>query len=105
MAGKPRRHVVTYQDTWAPGEPVAASLPARLEAGQSRTFRLPTGPWPSSASARLTLRCEGPAPQAFVNGWSVASAIPPGAMRDGDTIVDVIANGAVTIQGVEIDIG
>lgn len=44
LLGKDRRHVVTYQDTWAPGEPVAHPLPAELKANQWRAFRVPTGP-------------------------------------------------------------
>jgi hypothetical protein len=102
---KRRRHVFTYQDTWAPGETVAVGLPARLEAGQTRTFRLPTGPRPSGQSIRLSLACEGPAPRAFVNGSPIAEAVPESAMRDGDTIIDLVAAAAVTVHRVEISIG
>ena len=52
LAGKARRHVVTYTDTVAPGEVSAAALPAALEAGRWRAFRLPVGP------ADATLRTE-----------------------------------------------
>jgi hypothetical protein len=46
MAGKPRRHVVTYADTWAPGEPQAIALPRSCGPGGLAEFRLPTGPAP-----------------------------------------------------------
>jgi hypothetical protein len=58
MAGKSRRHVVTYSDTWAPGEPQAIALPHPCAAGRSVEFRLPIGPTPlpgQSAQVRMGL--------------------------------------------------
>ncbi|WP_135553464.1 glycoside hydrolase family 10 protein [Paenibacillus cymbidii] len=46
MAGKPRRHIVTYSDTWAPGEAAGFQLPAACPPGRFREFRLHVGPRP-----------------------------------------------------------
>lgn len=59
LAGKPRRHVITYSDTWAPGEPSAAQLPKTLSAREWASFRLHCGPPLSSSTIRLQLEdCE-----------------------------------------------
>ncbi|PKO20768.1 MAG: hypothetical protein CVU38_18320 [Chloroflexi bacterium HGW-Chloroflexi-1] len=55
LAGKPRRHVVTYSDTWAPGEPEAASLPTRCEKGKTAEFRLHIGPKPQSGKSTVLI--------------------------------------------------
>lgn len=59
LAGKPRRHILTYADTWAPGEPRAIPLPASCAAGRSAAFRLPTGPRPERAEVRAYLGIHG----------------------------------------------
>ncbi|MFN7938110.1 MAG: hypothetical protein U0R19_32575 [Bryobacteraceae bacterium] len=59
LAGKPRRHVVTYPDTWAPGEPQAIALPQTIGKGQWRAFRVPIGPLPASGKAEVRLGVEG----------------------------------------------
>ncbi|MBI4891454.1 MAG: hypothetical protein HY821_12580 [Acidobacteria bacterium] len=56
LAGKPRRHVVTYSDTYAPGEPSGAQLPKTLQAGEWAAFRLHVGP--RLSKAKLRLQCE-----------------------------------------------
>jgi len=43
VRGKLRRHVVTYQDTWAPGEKPAYKLPVETEAGRWFAIRIATG--------------------------------------------------------------
>ncbi len=59
LAGKHRRHIVTYADTWAPGEPAAAQLPKTLAADEWASFRLPLGPRLAQARVRLELEdCE-----------------------------------------------
>lgn len=58
MAGKSRRHVMTYADTWAPGEPQAIALPCSCPSGRSVEFRIPVGPAPlpgQQAQVRLGL--------------------------------------------------
>ncbi len=46
LNGKPRRHILTYADTWAPGEASAIALPRDCKPGRWCGFRLPTGPKP-----------------------------------------------------------
>lgn len=55
LAGKPRRHVVTYSDTWAPGEQQGSQLPKTIRAGGSGVFRLHTGPALRNAKVRLEI--------------------------------------------------
>ena len=68
LAGKTRRHVATYADTWGPGEASAALLPKSAGAGNWFALRLATGPkWTGRAEVRLA--CDGPAPAELrVNG-------------------------------------
>lgn len=67
LEGKPRRHVITYPDTWAPGEPQAIPLPQSIGKGQWRAFRIPTGPLPRKASIEIRLGVE----QAQAGEWKV----------------------------------
>jgi hypothetical protein len=62
LRGKPRRHIVTYSDTWAPGEQQGAQLPKTVRPGGWVTFRLHAGT--GLTSARLRLEIEGEAPPA-----------------------------------------
>jgi hypothetical protein len=55
LAGKARRHVVTYADTWAPGEAQGAQLPKSVGAGEWTSFRLHVGPRLRQSSIRLEL--------------------------------------------------
>jgi len=58
LAGKARRHVVTYPDTWAPGEPPGRMLPASF--GQGTTaLRIDTGPRPTAPEASLFVDVDG----------------------------------------------
>jgi hypothetical protein len=122
LRGLPRRHVLTYTDTWAPGEPAAAALPARLETGSWRAFRLATGPVDAALRPVVRLGIAGPAEgwRVRVNGaeavriadeaprrpWPKAPAltfgVPPGAMRPGDTVVDVRAASPGAVEWVEV---
>jgi hypothetical protein len=70
LAGRRRRHVVTYADTWAPGEARGHLLPASLGQGAWGEFRVPIGPAPSGASVAVRLAVDGAAPEA-VSTWSV----------------------------------
>ena len=49
----PRRHVVTYSDTWAPGEVEVYALPARCGPGQTAAFQIHIGPRPTSGKVRV----------------------------------------------------
>ncbi len=63
MAEKPRRHIVTFTDTWAPGEiPTwakdesrAALLPASSLKNEWQEFRVPIGPKPNSGKVMAVL--------------------------------------------------
>jgi hypothetical protein len=44
MAGKSRRHIVTNDDTTAPGQTPTLVLPQNLPAGAGANFKIPTGP-------------------------------------------------------------
>lgn len=122
LDGKPRRHVVTYTDTWAPGEPQAYLLPAVFEAGRWRAFRVATGPAEVKLRVKVRIGLKGE-----IGGWVVrvngveatlvgleqperpwsdlpvyGFAVPAEALRDGDTVVEVTARGAGTVEWVEV---
>ena len=61
LRGKPRRHVLTYADTWAPGEPRAVPLPVACKPGQWTAFRIHTGPKPNLGEVIAALGVEGEA--------------------------------------------
>lgn len=125
MAGKPRRHVVTYSDTFAPGEPVTPpQLPVACTPGKLTEFRIPTGPKPAR-SAFVLLGIEG-ADAASAAGWEVrlngepcaaagtramsapspgpmaAFGIPLAAMNRGYNLVEVVARSSAKLVWVEI---
>ena len=50
-----RRHVVTFADTWVPGEPEAHLLPAECKKGKTAAFRIPIGPRPQKGTAQVYL--------------------------------------------------
>ncbi|MBM3783402.1 MAG: hypothetical protein FJW30_03530 [Acidobacteria bacterium] len=60
LRGKVRRHVVTYQDTWAPGEKPAHKLPVDTEAGRWFAIRIPVGETKGPARLRLGVRGADP---------------------------------------------
>ena len=127
LSGKPRRHVVTYPDTWAPGEASAALLPKSAQPGEWLTFRVATG-GPRWRRAEVRLACEGAAPPQEVRvnasapcrylGRALAeqAAAPwpvhemhawsmPTEANAAETVIDLRAapnSGALTIHWVEI---
>lgn len=58
LAGKPRRHVVTFADTWAVGEPRAFALPAVCSADGWAEFRVHIGPKPDAGDVKVVLGIE-----------------------------------------------
>lgn len=77
IEGKTRRHVVTYTDTWATGEPQCSALPTLCQENGWQEFRINIGPKPDSGNALLVLGIEsGDISQesisVFVNGKIVA---------------------------------
>jgi hypothetical protein len=61
MAGKARRHIVTNDDTWAPGQTLTLLLPQDLAGGARVNFRMPAGPAPIDGQAvQVRLSVEDP---------------------------------------------
>ncbi len=129
LAGKARRHVVTYADTWAPGEPRAQALPSQPGAGQWVAFRVATGPKPSASEVTVCLGVEGGA-AADAKGWQVrvngdlceargavdlpkpkpvcpvyAFAVPLASVNRGYDCVEVCPDKAAKIVWVEMAVG
>ena len=124
LTGKPRRHVLTYSDTWAPGEPQAIPLPAEIQAGGWGAFRLHIGPAPLTGRAHVCLSHSGTVlPQVRVNGVRCDVSytpmhlsapepadppqqfvIPPQVLVDGYNVIEVHATESLTVQWVEIAI-
>jgi len=123
LSGKSRRYVVTFADTWAPGEPRAYPLPATIRIRQAGAFRLPTGPPLASGEATVLLgildgdvegmevRLNGavcaplgmrelpaPAPEFPVYAFN----IPPAALHRGDNVIEVRPTREVTLGWIEI---
>ncbi len=131
MAGKPRRHILTYSDTWAPGEPVAGNgLPADAAPGRWRQFRLAAGPRPQPGKAVVALGIEKASPDqlrqwelrlnsellTFSNEYKPAHTAPPGCplfawsipaglLLRGYNLVEVKSASEGVIHWVEIAIG
>jgi hypothetical protein len=122
LRGKERRHIVTYTDTWAPGEATGSLLPARLDAGAWRAFRIATGPVDAALkpvvrigvttdAAKWTVRLNG-VPAAFRSAGKSEHPGPkslvytfdgvPSALRAGDTVVEVTAVSAGAVEWVEV---
>ena len=126
MRGKVRRHVLTYADTWAPGEPQAVSLPVTCNPGEWKAFRLHTGPKPDSGRVVVVLAAvpddaaDGQSLQVRVNGESCtylgpvdtgkpkppspayAYRVPLFAMHRGYVLIEATSGRQVTFNWIEI---
>ncbi len=115
LAGKARRHVVTYTDTWAPGEARRALLPAPVRPKDWSAFRIATGPVDGALAARVRLgleagasaedwtvrvnnveaRLHGREPAGKTRPWPSGAVwrfdVPQGVVRGGDTVIEVTA--------------
>jgi len=129
LRGKRRRHVLTFADTWAPGEPRAVSLPATCKPGQWRAFRLHTGPKPEPGEVIAALGVEGGtlvdsgSLEVRVNGELCASlgaielpkprpdfpvcafSVPLAAMHRGYNLIEVMTRKELKLGWVEFSIG
>jgi hypothetical protein len=131
MAGKPRRHVLTYSDTWAPGEPIGRNgLPAEADKGRWHEFRLAVGPRPASGAVTVALGVENGSIDdlrrwvvrlngelvAFSGELKLARTTPPACplfawragasgLQRGYNVVEVQTNSKATIHWVEIGMG
>jgi len=128
MQGKPRRHLVTYPDTWAPGEPKAVSLPLNLNPKQPGEIRINIGPRPQNQQTRVILgleQAEQPNEPAFevrVNGALAQFAqpansrvpatpmhllsflVPESALQDGYNLIEIYPTEKCRVVWVEISI-
>jgi hypothetical protein len=122
LKGRPRRHILTFSDTHAPGETAAVALPRRLKANQTALFRVPVGPLLAAAEVRLLV--EGQIGELRVNGEVCASfagsavskptPIHPSAVGQpftawriprpisGSVVIDAVSSSECTIHWVEI---
>jgi len=116
---KPRRHIVTYQDTWAPGETPNHSLPVNLEANKYATFRLVTGPAAKAATIRLGLT--NPDVKVRINNIETSPGKPIAPTHPGpniplhefqsqftqstENVIEVAAQSPTRIEWVELSIG
>jgi len=80
-SSQPRRHVVTYKDTWAPGEQPNYSLPVDLQPNRYATFRLQTGPAATNAKVRLGLT--NPNVKVRLNNIELPAGNPIDALKPG----------------------
>ena len=127
----PRRHVITYSNTWAPGEQEVYALPARCDLGQTAAFQVHIGPRPTSGKVRVFIglakegNCDTTPLKVRVNGKLCAASesappthihpvvktmagfdVPLSAVKDGYNSVEV-ASSAIEpgkIVWVEIDV-
>jgi hypothetical protein len=129
MAGHPRRHVLTFADTWAVGELPAVTLPTAIGAGGWHAFRLHIGPSPIVGEAWVVLAIDpasdtsGEALSVRVNGELCGPAeaailskpcpeepawryrVPVAALRDGYNVIELHAREALTVTWVEVALG
>ncbi len=113
---QPRRHIVTYKDTWAPGESPGASLPVQLETNRWTAFRLLTGPAASTASLRLGLTSPNVSVRLNAEQLATGQLIDPQKpgpniplyefaakqLLPGENVIEVTANTPTRIEWVEI---
>ena len=125
---KSRRHVVTYSDTWVPGEARAQRLPQTVAPGSCESFRVHIGPKPEDSAVyivlglkqempgsgkNLTVRTNGelcgyiqtlglkkPVPE----GIAYCFSVPDGAVKEGYNYIEVISSTEACILWVEMDI-
>ncbi len=116
LAGKPRRHVLTYADTWAPGEAQPSQLPRSVKPDEWVAFRLDVGPSTAKTTVRLELE-DAELAEVRVNGEVCRASAPvqakPGPERgfrcwdyekslSGTAVVEARARTAGRIHWVEI---
>jgi hypothetical protein len=123
LRGTTRRHVVTFTDTWAPGEPRASLLPASLAPDTWGAFRLMAGPAPGEGEESYVILFAEPKPgnaRVLVNGTACVPAegvspgdpkpdlpvaafrIPAGAQKAGPNLIELSCGQALDIEWVEL---
>jgi hypothetical protein len=71
MAGKSRRHLVTFDETWAPSEKPEHLLPRDFPPGSKFKFKIPTGPSPVKGQAVQARLAVGPFESGNVPKWKI----------------------------------
>ncbi len=128
MAENPRRHVVTFTDTWAIGEPQSATLPTVINEGNWHAFRVHIGPRPINGAAKVVLSfysandavresvvmrvngevTEKPEPVELTQPCPESPAwqynIPISALREDYNVIEINAKTTLTVTWVEIAI-
>ncbi len=132
LAGKPRRHMVTFQDALAPGEPGTEVLPLApwIDYEGDPYFgelRIDTGPKPPGGAATVVLAFgpEKPDPpkdfEVYVNGCKAGALgridieppapaaphgfdLPPDALNSGHNLVEMMSDSPWTVYWAEIRI-
>jgi hypothetical protein len=124
LAGKARRHIVTYADTWAPGEPRAQMLPINCVANEWVAIRIPTGRPAASGCAGARLAITGAAEarnwEVRVNGElcrftamvrpehcrpdnpMLEFAIPPAAITRGYNLIELLPQAEAKLVWAEV---
>lgn len=124
MQNKPRRHIVTYVDTSAPGQPIGNPLPKALAKNERASFRVHIGPLPKGGTSRVvigltgcaddillrinstrcaakgSIRLDAPAPECETYCFE----IPEGALMQEYNIIELCAGGDCVVRWVELDI-
>lgn len=128
LMGKTRRHILTYADTWAPGEPQAIALPAPCQKQEWKAFRIHIGPKPNSGTVTVILgfghnppiekkilelrvneklcsfigpvKLAKPVPTFPLYGFSV----PLSTVKPGYNLIELVARKKITVTWVEFEI-
>ncbi len=117
LAGLPRRHILTFSDTHAPGEAAAVALPRQIKLGAASAWRIPVGPMLAAAEVRLEVdgklgevRVNGeicvplgaapvvskPAPNHPFSAWRIPMPV------SGSVVIDAVAAADSVVHWVEI---
>ena len=105
LAGEQRRHIITYADTWAPGEPQTRQLPIQCVPMEWIAVRVPTGPPPAGGrvTARLGIQVAAEARtwEVRVNGevCSFAGMVKPDHCRPDDPMYEFQVPPAMVNRG------
>jgi hypothetical protein len=97
--------MITYADTWAPGEPSTHQLPARCAPKEWNAFRIATGPRPVSGRAVARLGIQGTADakswEVRVNGelCSFAGMVKPDHCRPDDPMFEFLVPPSAVNRG------
>jgi hypothetical protein len=128
LVGNYRRHIKTYTDTWALGQPKDERLPLTCSAGRWQAFRIHTGPEPASGQVEailgiidgcpveeqdIELRANGELcaltgaadlPRPTPDFPTYAFAVPLPAMTRGYNVIEFVTTKDITVGWAEIGV-